>query len=85
MNFFMNLTQNFGKVVVLAVGGWYVVNGQTEVGTVVAFVSGLHNIADPWGDLVNWYQDMTLASTRYRTYIDAMAKIAEGKVPPAVA
>ena len=85
MNFLMNLTHNFGKVMVLTLGGWYVINGQTEVGTVVAFVSGLHNVADPWGDLVNWYQDMMVTRTKYQAYVNAMTKIAKGKVSRPVA
>ncbi len=76
MKFFMNLTQNFGKVIILAVGGWYVINGQTEVGTVVAFVSGLNNITDPWGDLVNWFQDMMVNNAKYQIFVSAMEKFA---------
>jgi len=79
MKFFMNLTQNFGKVIILAVGGWYVINGDTEVGTVVAFVSGLNNITDPWGDLVNWYQDMMVNTAKYQIFVAAMEKF--GKRP----
>jgi ABC-type bacteriocin/lantibiotic exporter with double-glycine peptidase domain len=78
MKFLMNLTQNFGKVIVLGVGGWYVINGQTEVGTVVAFISGLNNLSDPWGDLVNWFQDMMVTSAKYETYVAAMRKFAAG-------
>ena len=66
MKFLMNLTQNVSKVVVLAVGGWYVINGQTEVGTLVAFISGLNNLNDPWNDLVNWFQDMMVNDAKYR-------------------
>ena len=82
MNFLMNLTQNFGKLMILAVGGWYVINGQTEVGTVVAFVSGLHNVADPWGDLVNWFQDMMVNNAKYQLFIAAMDKLVDGAVVP---
>jgi ABC-type bacteriocin/lantibiotic exporter with double-glycine peptidase domain len=78
MKFLMSLTQNVGKVVVLSVGGWYVINGQVEVGTVVAFVSGLNNVRDPWGDLVNWYQDMMVNRAKYRTFAAAMEKFAKG-------
>jgi len=74
MNFFMNLLHNFSKAVVLGVGGWYVINGQTEVGIVVAFISGLDNINDPWGDLVNWFQDMMVNNARYEIYVDAMRR-----------
>lgn len=85
MNFLMNLTHNFAKVVVLGVGGWYVIKGEAEVGTVVAFVSGLNNVHDPWGDLVNWYQEMTVTSARYRTFVAAMKKFAKGEEPLSVA
>jgi ABC-type bacteriocin/lantibiotic exporter with double-glycine peptidase domain len=72
MKFLMNFTQNLGKVLVLCVGGFLIVKGRTDVGTVVAFVSGLESVRDPWSDLVNWYQEMTLASAKYRTFVLAM-------------
>lgn len=81
MKFLMNLTHNLGKVIVLYIGGWYVIRGETDVGTVVAFVSGLSNVRDPWGDLVNWYQDMTLTSAKYRTFVAAMRRFANAEDP----
>ena len=84
MKFLMNLTHNFGKVIVLGVGGWYVIKGQAEVGTVVAFVSGLNNVRDPWGDLVNWYQDMMQAHTKYGIFAAAMDKFSRGEDPLSV-
>ena len=81
MKFLMNLTHNLGKVIVLCIGGWYVIRGETDVGTVVAFVSGLSNVRDPWGDLVNWYQDMTLTSAKYRTFVAAMRRFANAEDP----
>ena len=76
MKFLMNFTHNLGKVLVLCIGGWYIVEGRTDVGTVVAFVSGLASVRDPWSDLVNWFQDMTLARAKYRTFIAAMKQFA---------
>ena len=84
MKFLMNLTHNIGRVVVLGVGGWYVINGQAEVGMVVAFVSGLNNVRDPWGDLVNWYQDMMVTRAKYRIFAAAMEKFARGEDPLSV-
>jgi ABC-type bacteriocin/lantibiotic exporter with double-glycine peptidase domain len=81
MNFLMNLMQNMGNVIVLGVGGWYVIHGETELGTVVAFISGLHNITDPWGDLVNWFQDMIVNSAKYRIFVSAMEKFSRGEDP----
>jgi len=54
------------------VGGYYAVKGEIDVGTVVAFVSGLARVNDPWGDLVNWFREMTAARVRYRLMADAM-------------
>jgi ABC-type bacteriocin/lantibiotic exporter with double-glycine peptidase domain len=47
MNFLMNLMHHLGVACALGLGGWYAVKGQIEVGTVVAFVSGLAKVNDP--------------------------------------
>jgi ABC-type bacteriocin/lantibiotic exporter with double-glycine peptidase domain len=65
MNFLMNLTHQLGLVTILTVGAWYVLRGQTQIGTIVAFVSGLRNINDPWGDLVSWFQNLMVTITKY--------------------
>ena len=66
MNFLMNLTHHLGVIGILLVGGWYVVKQQLEIGTVVAFISGLSRVNEPWGELVNYYREMTVASVKYR-------------------
>jgi ABC-type bacteriocin/lantibiotic exporter with double-glycine peptidase domain len=81
MKFLMNVTHNVGRVVVLGVGGWYVINGQAEVGMIVAFISGLNNVRDPWGDLVNWYQDMMVTRAKYRVFAAVMEKFSRGEDP----
>ncbi len=81
MNFLMNLLHHAGTAGVLGIGGWFVVTGETEVGTVVAFISGLAKINDPWGDLVNWFRDLSSTSTRYGLIADAMNTLAAHDVP----
>ena len=81
MNFMMNLMHHLGVATALGVGGWYAVQGRIEVGTVVAFVSGLAKVNDPWGDLVNWYREMTLVGMRYRLVADAMGALTQKEVP----
>ena len=66
MNFLINLLYHFGTIGILFVGGWFVIQGRTEVGTVVAFISGLTRVNDPWGDLVSYFRDMTNALVKYR-------------------
>lgn len=76
MNFLMNLMRQLGICGILALGGWLVVQGRTEVGTVVAFISGLAEINDPWGDLVTWFRDMRVASVKYHLISDAVVDLA---------
>jgi ABC-type multidrug transport system fused ATPase/permease subunit len=79
MNFLMNLTHHFGVISVLLVGGWYVLKHQIEVGTVVAFISGLKQVNEPWGDLVDYFREMTVSQVKYRL----IAGVLEGPKPHA--
>jgi ABC-type multidrug transport system fused ATPase/permease subunit len=65
MNFLMNSMQHLAIAAILFVGGWFVVQGRTEAGTVVAFISGLDRVNDPWGDLVNYFREMTSSRVKY--------------------
>jgi ABC-type bacteriocin/lantibiotic exporter with double-glycine peptidase domain len=75
MNFLMNLSHHLGVAGALALGGWYVMEGRIELGTVVAFISGLAKVNDPWGDIVNWFRDMTVNRVKYRLLADALERM----------
>lgn len=81
MNFLMNAMQHLAVAAILFVGGWLVVEGRTEVGTVVAFISGLDRVNDPWGDLVNYFREMTSAGVKYRLVATALgtASLSDGR------
>lgn len=49
----------------------------------MAFVSGLGKVNDPWGDLVDWFREMTLVLTRYRLFSDAMNALGHCNSEPA--
>jgi ABC-type multidrug transport system fused ATPase/permease subunit len=74
INFLMNLLYSLGVIGILAVGGWLVLNGRTEVGTIVAFISGLNRMNSPWRDLMNWFRDLTNAGTKYRLIAAELGK-----------
>ena len=74
MNFLMNLLHHFGIVGLLFVGGWLFLQGKTEMGTVVAFISGLNRMNDPWGDLVNFFRDLSNTAVKYRMITSALEK-----------
>ena len=74
MNFLMNLCHQFGIAGILGIGGWLVVSGKTEVGTIVAFISGLATIKDPWDDLATWFQTLMVTRGRYQLFREALSK-----------
>jgi len=74
INFLMNLLYSLGVIGILAVGGWLVLNGRTEVGTIVAFISGLARMNAPWRDLVTWFRELSNAGTKYRLIVAALGK-----------
>lgn len=75
MNFIMNLTHHLEIVGALLLGGWLVVSGHTEVGTVVAFISSIGRLNDPWGDLVNYFRDVSSVRVKYRLITDAVGAL----------
>jgi ABC-type bacteriocin/lantibiotic exporter with double-glycine peptidase domain len=80
LNFLMNLTHPLGITLILSLGAWLVINGKTEIGTIVAFISGLSTVKDPWGDLVSWFQNLMVTVAKYQFLFDAIGAIAVG--PP---
>jgi len=74
MNLGMNLMYAFAVAVALGVGGWLAATGRLDVGTVVAVVSGLGKLKDPWGDLVSWGRELSVDSVKYRLFVDAVGR-----------
>jgi ABC-type multidrug transport system fused ATPase/permease subunit len=66
MNFLMNVCSHLQIVAALLLGGWLVLTDQLEIGGVVAFISGMGRLTDPWGDLVNYYREASLTLVKYR-------------------
>jgi ABC-type multidrug transport system fused ATPase/permease subunit len=54
-----NFLASTGPLIVLTAGGYLVITGRTEVGTLVVFISGLQRISDPWDELVNFYRSVS--------------------------
>ena len=70
MNFLMNLVHRLEIIGVLMLGGWYVVRGDMEIGSLVAFVTAIGRLNDPWGDLVAYFANLTSAQAKYQLFAD---------------
>jgi ABC-type multidrug transport system fused ATPase/permease subunit len=75
MNFLMNICNHLQVISALLVGGWWVYSRQLEIGGVVAFISGIARLNDPWGDLVNYFRDVSVTQIKYRLLADAVADL----------
>jgi len=76
MNFLMNLCSHLQIVSALLIGGWWVYTDRLEIGGVVAFISGISRLNDPWGDLVNYFRDLTVTQVKYRLLANAVNELA---------
>ena len=76
MNFLMNLCSHLQIVSALLIGGWWVHTDRLEIGGVVAFISGISRLNDPWGDLVNYFRDLTVTQVKYRLLANAVSELA---------
>lgn len=61
----LNVANAIGPLMVLVVGGWMVIQGQTTIGTVVAFISGFERLSSPLRDLLNFYREYQQAKIQY--------------------
>ena len=75
MNLLMNVCNHLQVVSALLVGGWWVCTGHIEIGGVVAFISVIGRLNDPWGDLVNYFRDVNVTQIKYRLLADAVNQL----------
>jgi ABC-type bacteriocin/lantibiotic exporter with double-glycine peptidase domain len=69
---FGNLLDAVGPLIVLTVGGWFVIQGSVALGTIVVFISGIQKVADPWDALAGFYRTMSNARVKYRLIADTL-------------
>jgi len=74
MNFLMNLCSHLQIIAALLIGGWRVVQGDLEIGGVVAFISGIGRLNDPWGDLVNYFRDLSVTEVKFKLLTGAATR-----------
>jgi ABC-type bacteriocin/lantibiotic exporter with double-glycine peptidase domain len=62
----LNIANAIGPMMVLGVGGWMVIQQQTTIGTIVAFISGLERLSSPLRDLLNFYREYQQAKIQFK-------------------
>ncbi len=72
VTFLNNLLDHSGTISVLVIGGWLAIHGRTDIGTLVAFLSGFEKISEPWRELVSFYRRASDARVKYRLLRDSL-------------
>ena len=65
LKFLVSALQSAGVFALLLVGGIMVLNGKTEIGIVVAFISGLDRVVDPWRELIAFVRSTSAAKVQF--------------------
>ena len=73
-----NLINHLGPLSVLLLGGWLVIQGEAQVGTIVAFMSGYERMTNPARDLLNFYRRLSLMRVQYRLVRDTAGSAGAG-------
>jgi ABC-type multidrug transport system fused ATPase/permease subunit len=82
-----NLFQNIGPFLLFLVGGYLVIQGKFSLGALVAFLSAYERVAEPWREMMDFYQLYQDASVRYKqimSYFDLEPEhplLPEGREP----
>ncbi|MEM6619027.1 MAG: ABC transporter transmembrane domain-containing protein [Pseudomonadota bacterium] len=66
-----NVLIALGPFSVISFGGYLVIQGEAEIGVIVAFVSGLERLGSPIRELVGSYSQIMDARMRYETLLSA--------------
>lgn len=62
-----------GMAGILFLGGWLVLDGRSDVGTVVASLTGLARIDGPWRQLVSFFRSASTVRVKYEMLVRAIA------------
>ena len=63
-----------GTAGVLILGGWLVLDGQSDIGIVVAALAGLNRIAQPWRELIAFYRELSAVRIKFHLLLPALPR-----------
>jgi ABC-type multidrug transport system fused ATPase/permease subunit len=79
--FFNNILSSIGQLAVLIVGAVLVMKGQTDIGVVVAFMSGFDRISEPAHELMNFYRLESQMRIQYRLLQEVTPAVQSPEAP----
>ena len=74
LKFLVSGLQSVGVFALLFVGGIMVLNGTTEIGIVVAFISGLDRVLEPWREMIAFVRSTSAARIQFDLLEDTLSR-----------
>jgi ABC-type multidrug transport system fused ATPase/permease subunit len=65
LKFLISALQSMAVFILLFAGGIMVLNGKTEIGIVVAFISGLDRVLEPWREMIAFVRSTSSAKVQF--------------------
>jgi ABC-type bacteriocin/lantibiotic exporter with double-glycine peptidase domain len=65
LKYLISALQSAAVFVLLFAGGIMVLNGKTEIGIVVAFISGLDRVLEPWREMIAFLRSTAAARIQF--------------------
>jgi ABC-type multidrug transport system fused ATPase/permease subunit len=81
--FVLSAFNGVGLVTVLIFGSWLVIQGRSDVGTVVAATVGLQRIQQPWRLVIAFYRNLSAVRVQFELMRSAIEHLREGNTDPA--
>jgi ABC-type multidrug transport system fused ATPase/permease subunit len=69
IKFLNNFIQQLGPFFFYSIGGYFVINGELEIGTLMAAIAAHKDLASPWKELLSYYQMQADAKIKYDAVI----------------
>lgn len=69
IKFLNNFIQALGPFFFYSIGGYFVIRGELEIGTLVAAIAAHKDLAAPWKELLTYYQQYADAAIKYEQVV----------------
>ena len=70
--FVLNVITGIGTIGILTLGGLMVLDGETSIGIVVAALSGLTRVTEPWRELISFYRSLSATRIKFDLLVSSL-------------
>ncbi len=81
----LNIINGLGTVGILLIGGFLVIDGKSDIGSVVAALSAMARMMEPWKELITFYRDLSAVRVKFELLLTAQPNQARTTKPEGTA